>query len=110
VAQAIAARAVRYLPPLAARTAIRAYAGLRPWSPDHLPLIGPVDGVSGLYLATGHEGAGIGLAPVTGEVIARWLTDPAHGKSQTTSGPAWTVRPGRFGDLTENAAALRAAA
>jgi glycine/D-amino acid oxidase-like deaminating enzyme len=110
VAQAIAARAMRYLPALAERNVIRAYAGLRPWSPDHLPLIGPVAGVPGLYLATGHEGAGIGLAPVTGEIIARWLIDPAYGKSQATSGLARTVWPGRFGDLIQDAAAVRAAA
>ena len=75
VVQAIAARAVRFLPKLAQTSIIRSYAGLRPWSPDHLPLVGAVDTVPGLYLATGHEGAGIGLAPVTGQIIADWIVD-----------------------------------
>jgi glycine/D-amino acid oxidase-like deaminating enzyme len=90
VVQAIAARAVRLLPSLAQASVIRSYAGLRPWSPDHLPLVGPVAQAPGLYLATGHEGAGIGLAPVTGELIAGCITGtelPAY---------AHAVRPDRF--------------
>jgi sarcosine oxidase subunit beta len=74
VIQAIAARAIRFLPRLARVNVIRSYAGLRPWTPDHLPLIGPVAHIPGFYLATGHEGAGIGLAPITGRLIADWIT------------------------------------
>ena len=74
VVQAIAGRAVRFLPALAGKGVIRSYAGLRPWSPDHLPLIGPVESVPGFYVATGHEGAGICLAPITGQLIAAWIT------------------------------------
>ncbi len=73
VLQAIATRAVRFLPSLAKVGVIRSYAGLRPWSPDHLPLIGPLAAIPGFYLATGHEGAGIGLAPITGRLIADWI-------------------------------------
>jgi glycine/D-amino acid oxidase-like deaminating enzyme len=75
VVQALAARAARFLPVLADKrvNVIRSYAGLRPWSPDHQPLIGPVKAVPGFYLATGHEGAGIGLAPVSGRLIADWV-------------------------------------
>ena len=36
---------------------------------DHLPVIGPDPAVPGLYHATGHEGAGIGLAPATAELL-----------------------------------------
>lgn len=74
VMQAIAARALRFLPGLARVGVLRSYAGLRPWSPDHLPLIGPVEAAPGFYLATGHEGAGIGLAPISGQLIAGWVT------------------------------------
>ncbi len=73
VMRAIATRAVRFLPSLAKVKIIRSYAGLRPWSPDHLQLIGPLPGVPGFYLATGHEGAGIALSPVTGRLIADWV-------------------------------------
>jgi len=78
VIQAIARRAVRFLPSLGNTQVIRSYAGLRPWSPDYLPLIGPVQSVPGFYLASGHEGAGIGLAPVTGKLIADWVAGTAQ--------------------------------
>jgi YD repeat-containing protein len=90
VAQAIATRAMRFLPRLAQASIIRSYAGLRPWSPDHLPLVGPVAGVPGFYLATGHEGAGICLAPVTGQIIADWIV------SGRPSAMADSIRPERF--------------
>jgi glycine/D-amino acid oxidase-like deaminating enzyme len=95
VVQAIAARAVRFLPVLARKEVkiIRAYAGLRPWSPDHRPLIGPVPSVPGFYLASGHEGAGIGLAPITGRLMAGWLTGAG------LPPVAAAVRPGRFPSL-----------
>jgi D-hydroxyproline dehydrogenase subunit beta len=95
IVQAIAHRAVRFLPALAQVGLIRSYAGLRPWSPDHLPLIGPVEAVPGFYLATGHEGAGICLAPITGQLIAAMLTgrDGPIGLTEA-------VKPDRF-DLTE---------
>jgi glycine/D-amino acid oxidase-like deaminating enzyme len=88
----LAARAARFLSPLARQgvRVIRSYAGLRPWSPDHLPLIGPVETVPGFYLAAGHEGAGIGLAPVTGRLIADWVV----GVDLPTA--AAEVRPDRF--------------
>ncbi|HEY3506874.1 MAG TPA: FAD-binding oxidoreductase [Actinocatenispora sp.] len=65
----LAAGAVALFPVLGAATAIRAYGGFRPYSPDHLPVIGPDPAVPGLWYATGHEGAGIGLAPATGRLL-----------------------------------------
>ena len=50
-----------------------AWAGLRPWLPDHLPAIGPSRRVPGLWVATGHEGAGVALGPVTGRLVAQLL-------------------------------------
>lgn len=90
VVAAIAARAARFLPALAHTDVIRSYAGLRPWTPDHLPLVGPVANVPGLWLASGHEGAGIGLAPVTGQVVAEWLVS---GRMPALAEP---MRPERF--------------
>jgi glycine/D-amino acid oxidase-like deaminating enzyme len=86
VLRALARRATRFIPALGNASLIRSYAGLRPWSPDHLPLIGPVVGFDNLHLATGHEGAGICLAPVTGQLIADWLTEsdqPAFSEAVT---------------------------
>jgi glycine/D-amino acid oxidase-like deaminating enzyme len=92
VMRAVAGRAARFLPSLARNgvKVIRSYAGLRPWSPDHLPLIGPVEAVPGFYLAAGHEGAGIGLAPVTGRLVADWIT------GAELPSFAEEVRPDRF--------------
>ncbi|WP_433355018.1 NAD(P)/FAD-dependent oxidoreductase [Microtetraspora malaysiensis] len=70
----LARQAVGLFPALADVRAIRAYCGFRPYCPDHLPVIGADPRVSGLYHACGHEGAGIGLAPVSGLLIARLLT------------------------------------
>jgi glycine/D-amino acid oxidase-like deaminating enzyme len=90
VAAAIAARALRFFPGLAGLRCLRTYAGLRPFSPDHLPLIGPLAGVDGVYIATGHEGSGIGLAPATGRLIAQWVT------GHPLAFPAEWFRPDRF--------------
>jgi glycine/D-amino acid oxidase-like deaminating enzyme len=65
----IARRAVALFPFLRRVRAIRAYTGYRPACRDHLPVIGADSSVPGLYHATGHEGAGIGLAPATAELL-----------------------------------------
>ncbi len=70
----LARQAVALFPALADVRAIRAYCGFRPYCPDHLPVIGADPRVPGLYHACGHEGAGIGLAPVTGLLVAQLIT------------------------------------
>lgn len=67
-------RATRLFPVLANVRSMRAYCGFRPATADRLPLIGPTAEVSGVYLATGHEGAGIGLAPATAELVTALVT------------------------------------
>jgi len=66
----IAARIAPVLPALARVPVIRAFAGLRPYTPDGLPILGPVAGVEGFVMAAGHEGDGIALSAITGELIA----------------------------------------
>lgn len=75
--RALAAGAVGLFPFLERVRALRAYAGFRPYLPDHLPAIGPDPRVPGLFHACGHEGAGIGLATGTGRLIAQALTGTA---------------------------------
>ncbi|WP_441247093.1 NAD(P)/FAD-dependent oxidoreductase [Kitasatospora sp. McL0602] len=70
----LAAQAAALFPVLAEVAVQRAYRGFRPYLPDHLPAIGADARVPGLYHACGHEGAGIGLAPATGELIAAQLS------------------------------------
>ncbi len=66
--------AVRTVPALADATVERAWAGLRPGSPDGLPFIGQVPGFRNLWVAAGHFRAGIQLSPATGRVLAEALT------------------------------------
>lgn len=66
----LARKAVTLFPFLARVPVMRAYGGFRPYTPDHLPVIGEDPRLPGLWHATGHEGAGIGLAPATGRLLA----------------------------------------
>lgn len=66
-------RAARYLPALRQAPLVRTWGGLRPYSLDKHPLIGPVPALPNLYLAAGHEGLGITLAPITGRLVAQSL-------------------------------------
>ncbi|ASU81671.1 FAD-binding oxidoreductase [Nocardiopsis gilva YIM 90087] len=74
VLRRLAAGATALFPTLAGVRVMRSYAGFRPYLPDHLPAIGPDPRRPGLVHACGHEGAGVGLAPATGLVVARWLS------------------------------------
>jgi glycine/D-amino acid oxidase-like deaminating enzyme len=78
VTDAMVARAARLFPALTGLARVDAWSGLRPWLPDHLPAIGPSRAVEGLWAATGHEGAGVALGPVTGRLIAQaYCGEPA---------------------------------
>jgi len=66
--------AATLVPSLAGAEPASAWAGLRPGSPDGLPVLGPVPGWEGLWVATGHFRNGVLLAPVTGLGLAGWLT------------------------------------
>lgn len=69
VMQALAERAIRFFPVIADIKVIRAYSGLRPFTPDHMPIVSDTP-VPGFYIAAGHEGDGIGLSPITGKCMA----------------------------------------
>jgi D-hydroxyproline dehydrogenase subunit beta len=71
VSDEMVARAARLFPRLTSLPRVAAWAGLRPWLPDHLPAIGPCSAAEGVWLATGHEGAGVALGPVTGRLVAQ---------------------------------------
>ncbi|MER7185081.1 FAD-binding oxidoreductase [Streptomyces hyaluromycini] len=90
--RALAAGATRLFPFLSGVGAMRTYLGFRPYLPDHLPAIGPDPRVPGLLHACGHEGAGIGLATGTGQLIAQVLS----GKNPELD--LTPFRPERFGE------------
>ncbi|NKE56170.1 FAD-binding oxidoreductase [Lentzea sp. PSKA42] len=74
VLKALARKAIALFPMLTDVPVMRAYGGFRPYAPDHLPIIGEDPRTPGLWHATGHEGAGVGLAPATGRLLAELLT------------------------------------
>jgi glycine/D-amino acid oxidase-like deaminating enzyme len=70
VTEALLEHAARLMPETARLEIDATWAGLRPWLPDGLPALGPSRAVPGLWVATGHEGAGVGLGPISGEMLA----------------------------------------
>lgn len=75
VAAAVLERACRFIPQLRRSGIVRSFAGLRPHTPDGKPIIGESGKVPGYFVAAGHEGEGLGLAPVTGRIIADLILD-----------------------------------
>jgi len=75
----IALQTSRIIPALRDVRVIRTFAGLRPFTPDGLPILGPVRNVEGFFMASGHEGDGIALSPITGELIAKWIAEGSPG-------------------------------
>lgn len=82
--QALCAGAVRAVPALANVEVKRVWAGLRPGSPDELPILGPVEGLAGYLNACGHFRTGILTAPLTGLMLAEIMTGEK---------PSYTVEP-----------------
>ena len=64
-------------------------ACMRPCAPDSLPMIGPITGVEGAYLACAHNCWGILWSPVTGEIISQLITE---GKSDIDIKPFLPTR------------------
>jgi glycine oxidase len=73
-----------------------AVAGLRPGTPDNAPVLGPA-ALPGLVLATGHFRAGVLLAPVTADLLSRYL---ATGELDSLAAP---FGPGRFAPAGQEA-------
>lgn len=69
----MARKAIRLFPHLADVEIMRTYGGFRPYVDDHLPVIGADPRLPGLWHATGHEGAGIGLCLGTAVLLRSLL-------------------------------------
>lgn len=80
----------RIAPALLRATITGHTVGLRPDTPDHNPYIGAVEGIEGLYLATGHAYHGILMAPATAQAIANIVLNGA------TPLPIEPFHPNRF--------------
>ena len=62
------------VPALAGAEVLETWCGLRPDTPDHLPLLGPGE-LTGLTIATGHYRNGILLAPITAKLVREWIIE-----------------------------------
>jgi glycine/D-amino acid oxidase-like deaminating enzyme len=79
-----------YFPRLRGLSVIRTWAGLRPASPDHKPIIQLLEEPRGFCLAAGHSRRGICYAPGTGQLVAELIT------GKPPSLPAQAFRLDRF--------------
>jgi glycine oxidase len=66
--------AIELCPALAAAEIVETWCGLRPGTPDDLPILGPT-GIEGLSIASGHYRNGILLAPITAKLMRDWIVD-----------------------------------
>jgi len=64
--------AIELAPVLASARIEETWAGLRPDTPDHLPILGPTE-LEGLLIATGHFRSGVLLTPVTARLISEFI-------------------------------------
>jgi glycine oxidase len=64
--------ALAICPELSGAEVIETWAGLRPGTPDDLPILGPAD-CEGLWIATGHYRSGILLAAATANLFRNWI-------------------------------------
>ena len=67
--------AVRSFPALADAEFVSAIAGVRPATPDGIPVLGPIPELEGLSVAAGHDAVGIMLSPGTAELMCQYVLD-----------------------------------
>lgn len=71
----IAKHIIMLFPQLKEINIIRTFAGFRPYTPDGLPILGKLKDLEGFIMAAGHEGDGIALSPITGDLIAELVVE-----------------------------------
>ncbi len=69
----VLSEALRVAPGLAAAAIRDIRVGLRPYSADTMPVLGPIPDVRDIYLATGHGPTGLTLGPYSGKIVAELL-------------------------------------
>ncbi|MPZ48571.1 MAG: glycine oxidase ThiO [Dehalococcoidia bacterium] len=84
--------AAALVPSLASAPLLRAWSGLRPATPDALPIMGLLPGWQNAWVATGHFRNGILLAPISGQLLAQSILS---GSDHPTLGP---FSPNRFAE------------
>jgi glycine/D-amino acid oxidase-like deaminating enzyme len=77
--RAVLDEALRVAPGLANAEVREIRVGLRPLTPDTLPVLGAVPGISGVFLVTGHGPTGLTLGAYSGKVVAAQMLGKAPG-------------------------------
>jgi 4-methylaminobutanoate oxidase (formaldehyde-forming) len=95
-------RAMRLFPVLEYAPIRRFINGPESFTPDGLPMIGPVDGIEGLFVATAMNSAGVTWSAMTGALIADMIADTPPSFDPTPYDPA------RFGDRGSDLGWLKA--
>jgi glycine oxidase len=90
--------AIEMAPVLAQARVEETWAGLRPDTPDHVPILGPTD-LEGLFIATGHFRSGVLLTPITAKLIGEFVA------GKTPSVDCSRFNPMRFRAAKESARA-----
>lgn len=75
IADELLPKAVQVYPPLEDASLATTWVGLYEMTPDRHPILGPVTGIPGLYLAAGFSGHGFQHAPIVGKLIAEQILD-----------------------------------
>jgi len=70
---------------------VEVWRGLRPCTPDGLPIIGLSDSINNLIVATGHATLGVSQGPISGKLVSQIVS------GENASVPLESLRPGRFG-------------
>jgi sarcosine oxidase subunit beta len=85
-------RAATIIPRLRSVSIIRTFTGFNMWTPDSLPILGPVQHPQGFYLAAEMNGTGFALGPACGKLLAEWMLNGRPSLSMDAFTPA------RFGE------------
>jgi D-amino-acid dehydrogenase len=80
--------ACRYLPLIEPLHASEIWRGLRPCTPDGLPLVGRLHSLNNVIVAGGHDTKGMTLGPLTGQYVTRLLAGQSVGDFEQTLSPS----------------------
>jgi len=94
--QSISKGIEKTLPGLGKLKIIRDFAGFRPYTPDGLPFLGEHKKVKGFFFACGHEGDGITLCAITGQIVSQMI------EGEKTSFDMENFNPARFDNEVKN--------
>jgi len=100
VANELIPAAIRVFPPLERAGIARMWVGLYEMTPDRHPIIGPVTGSMGLYLACGFSGHGFQHAPIVGKLLAEMIVE---GEARTVDVSRLSLERFERGDLVREA-------